>query len=178
MGFDIDESNGGFSFKLTGLDRLFEKLTGDRPGSIQAALDEGAKNAEMAGSKLMISEMVSLAPRDSGFMTEHLEVFWSKKEDGIVSVTIKPNLKAVYPQGADKHGKSNANAAEIAWFNEFGHRVRSWSRTKRGKNKGQMKLRKSGFVDGIPFITIGFETSKSATFETMTGEIKAALEKL
>ena len=105
MGFDFSESNGGINVRLTGLDNLIEKLTGEAPGSIMAAIAEGSHEAEEIGSAMVKEAIVANAPKMSGFMAEHIDVIWDKKQDdGSVRVFIKPNSKSVYPVGADRHG--------------------------------------------------------------------------
>ena len=177
MGFDFEERNGSFNVKLTGLDALIEKLTGEAPGSIMSAIAEGSHEAEEVGSAMVKEAIVANAPKMSGFMSEHISIVWEpRQDDGSVRVFIKPNSKAVYPAGADRHGDSAANAMEVAIFNEFGHTV--WHISTRGKSKGTKIEGRRNMGTVNPFFTSGFESSKTSAFEAMVAAVGVALEKL
>jgi HK97 gp10 family phage protein len=111
----------------------------------------GIRQALRAGADVIRSAMVANAPKDSGFLEEHIDVKTRLKSDLLAgSAFIGPNGKQVYPRNPKWPART---AALIAKWLEFG--------TSRMSKK--------------PFMTQAFETRKEDALEAITEKLRDAL---
>jgi HK97 gp10 family phage protein len=106
--------------KITGLDEIQKKLQDELPrkaaNAMRAALRDGAK--------ILQSAIVQEAPKDSGLLSEHIDVRTRVRGGGLSgSAFVGPNSKVTYPT-SDKPRPGKGPRAKPAWlvakFLEFG----------------------------------------------------------
>jgi HK97 gp10 family phage protein len=136
-----------FTVEIKGLDQL------------QAALEElpekvakrGLRQSLRAGGSVIKDGMISGAPQESGFLSEHIDVKTRLRADELAgSAFIGPNGKMVYPR---KPGWPPRTAALVARWLEFG--------TSRIAKK--------------PFMTQAFETRKQDALDAIVSKLRDAL---
>jgi hypothetical protein len=195
MGYDTKETKNGFSFQLTGVDKIVDELT----DMYQKNVFEAAAQAQDVGAEAMKDSMAREAPVMSGFLKQHFITMHEpfNPHTGEVKVHIQPDASATYPVGADrqkKHTKDGGSlsagmtAYAVALWNELGHRIMgraveyyaAQSYTKSGKlRKNAKKLTKPGEQFGTyprrEFMTHGFEGNKNRVAEIMFAKIKEVL---
>ncbi|HZR66613.1 MAG TPA: HK97-gp10 family putative phage morphogenesis protein [Terriglobales bacterium] len=134
--------------EVKGLKELQDKLE-ELPNKIAR---RGIRQALRAGAEIIRGEMVSNAPKDSGFLEEHIDVKTRLKSDLLAgSAFIGPNGKQLYPRNPKWPART---AALVAKWLEFG--------TSRMSKK--------------PFMTQAFETRKEDALEAITRKLREALE--
>jgi len=127
----------------------------------------GVRQALRAGAVPVREAMAAAAPKDSGFLSEHIDIKTRMDKDELAGAAfIGPNSKAVYPRGevarelARKLGNRFARGTKqyFAWvvarFLEFGTR----------------KMAKK------PFMTQGWETSKQSALDAIIQKLKDNLK--
>jgi hypothetical protein len=98
--------------------------------------------------------MVSGAPKDSGFLAEHLDVKTRVRRDELAaSAFIGPNGRKVYPPGNRRAGYWARTAAYVARMFEF----------------GTSKLAK------LPFMTQAFESRKQAALDAIIAKLREVI---
>jgi HK97 gp10 family phage protein len=144
---------GDVTCTVEGLDDLERLLKQLAPAQAKLAL----RRAEKKAAAVFQDEIERLAPKDTGFLEEHITIrskvgAGNESGTGSVTVTVGPS-KEMYPQG---NRKNNRDAAEIARFAEFGT-IHEAAR---------------------PFIGPAFENKKEEVLDTFKTELSAAIEKL
>lgn len=106
--------------KITGLEELQKKLLDQLPNKAKSAM----RSALRDGAKVIQEAIVQEAPKDSGFLSEHIDVRTRVKGSGLTgSAFVGPNSKEVYPQNEKSlPGKKSRPkpASVVARFLEFG----------------------------------------------------------
>lgn len=135
------------TFEIKGLQELQTKLEG-----LEAKVArKGIRQALRAGANVIRTAMAANAPKDSGFLEEHIDIKTRLKSDYLAgSAFIGPNGKIVYPR---KPGWPSRTAALVARWLEFG--------TSRMSKK--------------PFMTQAFDTRKEEALEAITEKLRDAL---
>ena len=139
------------TFELRGLAELEANLK-TLDDEVQTKI---VRDAVRAGAKVVKDEVVLRAPKDSGLLSEHIDIKTRKQKSVADAVTafIGPNGKQIlYPRTKGTTAGMKRTAAKIASFFEFG------------------KLKH-------PFITQAWEVSKLRALDTMIEKIKQGLAK-
>ncbi len=136
--------------KITGLEQIQTKLQEELPAKAKA----GLRSALRDGAKLLQAAIVQNAPKDSGFLSEHIDVRTRVRGSGLTgSAFVGPSSKAVYPVDEGGLGKKKARpkpASVIAKFLEFGTRTH-------GAN---------------PFLSRAFEATKSSAIDAVVSRLR------
>lgn len=148
--------------KITGLEELQQKLE-EIPTKLAK---RSLRKALRAGANVIRNAIVTLAPKDTGFLSRHFGTRISVMRDELAATAyVGPQGKIDYPlysSGAykikRKHGKvhkvGRIAVASVARFLEF----------------GTMKMGKK------PFMTPAFEDKKSEAVDAITTELKEGLD--
>jgi HK97 gp10 family phage protein len=141
-------ANDGITVEIKGLDQL-QKALEELP---QKVAKRGVRQALRAGAEPIKDEMVALAPKDSGFMSEHLDVKTRLMRNELAGTAyIGPNGKQVYPRNPKWPART---AALVAKWLEFGTRLMAKK----------------------PFMTQAFETKKQTALDAIIAKLKSAVE--
>src|SRR5574337_615803 len=158
-------TNDWVTCEVKGLDELQKKLE-ELPHKIVA---KGLRKALRAGANVFFTAMVELAPKDTGFLSQHFgsKLSMARDKDELAGTAyIGPKGKIDYPyynSGAYKIKRDKKNKAHnigriavatVARFLEFGV-------------KGHVKK---------PFMTQAFESSKQKALDAVTTELSKAVE--
>jgi HK97 gp10 family phage protein len=104
-----------FEFKISGLEDLQKRLE-ELP---QKVAKKDLRSVLRAGANVFKKDMVNTAPKDSGFLSEHINVTTRLRSDELAgSAFVGPNNKAVYP--ARKPSWHARTARLVAGWLEFG----------------------------------------------------------
>lgn len=152
----------GVTVEIKGLSELQEKME-ELPAKVAK---RGLRAALRAGAKVIVAAMVAMAPKDTGFLSEHFgtKISIRRGDELAGSAFIGPQGHVDYPRydsgaynihrRAGKVLKAGRIAvATIARFLEFGTR----------------KMTKK------PFMTQAFDSHKQEALEAITSELKDAL---
>ena len=135
-------------FKINGADVLQRRLEA-LPHKIAVRV---LKTALKRAASYVLEAMRALAPKRTGFLSEHFNVrMHTKREDIAASAFIGPEGKMNYPARGRKH--RTIAVASVARFTELGT-------SKESAN---------------PFMTQAFETTKDQALQTIVEEIQKGL---
>jgi HK97 gp10 family phage protein len=138
--------------KISGLDELQKKLE----ACAKEVSRQVVRNGLRAGGGIVRDEMVRRAPKDTGFLSEHIDIKTRvMKADVAGTAMIGPNSKAVYP--VKGNAKRSFPAFVIARFLEFGT-----------SHKGFRKQ---------PFLTPAWEATKGRALDAIVNTIREAIAK-
>jgi HK97 gp10 family phage protein len=136
--------------KITGLEEIQKRLQDELPrkaaNAMRAALRDGAR--------VIQSAIVDEAPKDSGLLSEHIDVKTRVRGAGLSgSAFVGPNAKVTYPT-SDKPRPGKGPRAKPAWlvakFLEFGT-------VRMGAN---------------PFMTRAFESNKQKAIDAVVARLR------
>ena len=146
--------------EVKGLDQLQAKLE-QLPEKVAKKY---LRAAVRAGATVIKNAMAQLAPRQSGFEADHIDIRTRATRDALaMTATIGPNTKIVRPERVgkiSKHGKTKGRewrqwtAVIVARFLEFG----TSSHAKK------------------PFLTQAFESNKQEALDAITEKLRDALK--
>jgi len=154
--------NNDFTVQIKGLDELSENL--EKLGDGMAQGEALAECLEPA-AELLKQRIAANAPRDTGFMADHIDTSTPKIGNASAHVNVRPS-KSKYPKNPatserqkvrNRKGKLvDKNAAMVALYNEF----------------GTSKMPKR------PFITQAFESTRRDAENLIVTRLRALLERL
>jgi HK97 gp10 family phage protein len=146
------EMSNPVEVKITGLDKLQAALLEQIPKKASSAM----RGALRAGAKIIQSAIVQEAPKDSGLLSEHIDIRTRVRGAGLTgSAFVGPNSKVTYPREQGRLGKKARAipAWVVAKFLEGG--------------TAKMAAR--------PFMTHAFEGNKQNAIDAVIAKLKSAL---
>ena len=136
--------------KVSGLDELQKKLRDELPKRAKQIL----KDALFAAAQVIKNEMMTLAPRRTGFLAEHIDVKLSARGGELAaSAFIGPNGRVMYREQTGKGKVWIRKAVTVARWLEFG----------------------TSKMAAHPFMTTAFETKKQGALDVIIGMLKTGL---
>lgn len=140
-----------FKVEIRGLAELEQRL---RDESKKVAI-KTLRSAGREAGKIFQQAIEARAPRDTGFLSEHLKIATRAKsgDEGSLRVEVGPS-RAVYPKRGQE--RTSKGASEVAMMREFGTR----------------------FQPATPFMRPAFEESKEQVLDVFVTELRSNLEDL
>jgi len=140
--------------KVSGLDKLQKALEQEIPKKAKASV----RSALRAGAKVLQQAVVREAPKDTGFLSEHVDVKTRVRGNDLAgSAFVGPNAKAVYP--APPGGLSKKARPKPAWV------------IARFLEGGTHKMAAN------PFMTRAFEAYKQKAIDAVIAKLKEILNR-
>lgn len=144
-----------FTFKITGLAEIQKKLE----AMPEKVAKRSIRKALMRAGEIVRDKIVSLAPRDTGFLSEHFNIKVRMISGYLAGLAhIGPNAKIYYPEkaGAGKRGgkRKAMPVIAVAQFHEF----------------GTVKM------PAIPFMRPAFQSTKGQVIDVIASELRKAVE--